>query len=212
MPPAQPRPEGIPYGAPADIATTKAMADNLPQNAVFSGFAISRDQMPFVALLPMLGGNVRVGLEDNLYLKRGVLASNSELVEKAGRILTDIGCRILGPEDVRTKLNLVKHEYCGEIDYMVGERVLRPVVPVCDFPPEDDVSVVKTALCLGGGVIGSGWAARFALRQIDTFQHHPRIQNLILFSDKGLKCVRSTKIKIILVSGVLRVGRLSEQY
>lgn len=99
---------GIPYGAPADIASTKAMVDNLPPNAVFSGFAISRNQMPFVAAMPLLGGNVRVGLEDNLYLSRGVLATNEQLVARAKLILESMGFEVIGPEEVRKKLKLVK--------------------------------------------------------------------------------------------------------
>jgi uncharacterized protein (DUF849 family) len=102
---------GIPYGAPPDVTTAKAMADNLPPNAVFSGFAIGRNQMPFAALMPQLGGNVRVGLEDNLYLERGKLATNAQLVTRAKEILERMGCKVLGPEEVRKKLGLVKHEY-----------------------------------------------------------------------------------------------------
>ena len=72
---------GIPYGAPDDPATLLAMVNRLPPDAVFSAFSIGRMQLPFVALAPLLGGNVRVGLEDNLYLARGRLATNAELVD-----------------------------------------------------------------------------------------------------------------------------------
>ena len=74
---------GIPYGAPDDLATLLAMVNRLPPNAVFSTFSIGRMQLPFVALAPLVGANVRVGLEDNLYLERGRLATNAELVERA---------------------------------------------------------------------------------------------------------------------------------
>ncbi len=97
---------GIPYGAPADLGTFLAMVARLPTGAVWSAFAISRMQMPFVAAAVLAGGNVRVGLEDNLYLDRGVFASNGELVTRAIEILERMGCRILGPEEVRARLGL----------------------------------------------------------------------------------------------------------
>lgn len=104
---------GIPGGAPADVKLTSAMVDMLPESAIFSGFAISRNEMPFVALLPLLGGNVRVGLEDNLYKSRGQLATNEELVTKAKNICEEMGCKVLGPAAVREKLGLIKNEYKG---------------------------------------------------------------------------------------------------
>jgi len=97
---------GIPYGAPADIGALKAMADQLPPDAVWSAFAISRMQMPFVAAAALLGGNVRVGLEDNLYLEKGVFASNAQLVERAREILERMGARVLGPDGARARLGL----------------------------------------------------------------------------------------------------------
>ena len=99
---------GIPYGAPDDPATLLAMVNRLPANAVFSAFSIGRMQLPFVALAPLLGGNVRVGLEDNLYLSRGRLATNAELVERAVSILEAMNVRVLGPAEVREKLKLKK--------------------------------------------------------------------------------------------------------
>ncbi len=99
---------GIPYGAPVDLLTMQAMAARLPEGCIWSGFAIGRMQMPFVAAAALLGGNVRVGLEDNLYLDKGVFASNGELVERAREILERLGCRILGPADVRERLALEK--------------------------------------------------------------------------------------------------------
>jgi uncharacterized protein (DUF849 family) len=97
---------GIPYGAPADLGTLLAMVSRLPRGAVFSAFAIGRLQLPFAALAPVVGGNVRVGLEDNLYLSRGRLATNAELVERAVGLLEGIGVRVLGPDEVRDKLSL----------------------------------------------------------------------------------------------------------
>jgi uncharacterized protein (DUF849 family) len=97
---------GIPYGAPEDPATLLAMVARLPPGAVFSTFAIGRMQLPYAALAPIVGGNVRVGLEDNLYLERGRLATNAELVERAVGILEGMNVRVLGPAEVREKLSL----------------------------------------------------------------------------------------------------------
>jgi uncharacterized protein (DUF849 family) len=97
---------GIPYGAPDDLPTLLAMVNRLPPGAVFSAFSIGRMQIPFVAMAVLAGGNVRVGLEDNLYLSRGRLASNGELVERAVHILEGMNVRVLGPDEVREKLSL----------------------------------------------------------------------------------------------------------
>ena len=97
---------GIPYGAPDDLGTVLAMVNRLPENAVYSAFSIGRMELPFVALAPQIGANVRVGLEDNLYLSRGRRATNGELVARAVEILERINVRVLGPEEVREKLAL----------------------------------------------------------------------------------------------------------
>ena len=86
---------GIPYGVPADVGHLLAMVNALPENCNWGSFAISRMQMPWVAQSILLGGNVRVGLEDNLYLSKGVYASNAQLVEKARTIIEAMGARIL---------------------------------------------------------------------------------------------------------------------
>ena len=99
---------GIPYGAPDDPGTLMALVNQLPPNSVFSGFSIGRNQLPYTALMAMAGGNVRVGLEDNIYLERGVLATNGQLVERARTILEAMNVKLLGPEEVRTKLKLQK--------------------------------------------------------------------------------------------------------
>ena len=99
---------GIPYGAPDDPLTTMAMVHQLPAGAVFSGFSISRNQLPFVAMAALAGGNCRVGLEDNLYIAKGQFASNGALVERAAQVLTGMGARLLGPAEVRAKLKLTK--------------------------------------------------------------------------------------------------------
>ena len=97
---------GIPYGFPAETGHLMAMVNAMPAGAVWSSFAISRMQMPWVAQSILLGGNVRVGLEDNLYLSRGVYASNAQLVEKARLIIEAMGARILTPAQVRERLKL----------------------------------------------------------------------------------------------------------
>ena len=96
----------IPYGAPADTRTMAAMVDLLPPDAAWAAFAISRMEMPIVAQSVLLGGNVRVGLEDNLYLRRGVFASNAQLVEKAVALVDALGARTLTASEARAKLGL----------------------------------------------------------------------------------------------------------
>ena len=100
---------GIPYGAPDDPSTLMAMVNQLPTGATFSAFSIGRNQLPYVAMAVLAGGNVRVGLEDNLYLKKGVLASNAQLVERAVTILSAFNVTIMSPDEVRKKLKLRKH-------------------------------------------------------------------------------------------------------
>ena len=97
---------GIPYGAPDDPTTLLALVSRLPPGAVFSAFSIGRMQLPYVAMATLAGGNVRVGLEDNIYLSRGVLAGNGALVERAVRILESMNVNLLGPDEVRERLQL----------------------------------------------------------------------------------------------------------
>jgi uncharacterized protein (DUF849 family) len=99
---------GIPYGAPDDPGTLLAMVNQLPAGTIWSAFSIGRMELPYVAMAVLAGGNVRVGLEDNLYLERGVLASNAQLVERAVAILEAMNVRVLGPDEVRDKLHLKK--------------------------------------------------------------------------------------------------------
>ena len=99
---------GIPWGAPADVGVLKACVDMLPPGSNWTAFAISRNQMAFAAQAVMLGGHVRVGLEDNLYLSRGVFASNAQLVERARNIVESLGARVLSPDEARDKFGLVK--------------------------------------------------------------------------------------------------------
>ena len=97
---------GIPYGAPDDPGTLLAMVNQLPPGTHWSAFSIGRMQFPYVAMAVLAGGNVRVGLEDNLYLERGVHASNADLVARAVEILRAMNVRILGPVEVREQLAL----------------------------------------------------------------------------------------------------------
>ena len=99
---------GIPYGAPATTAAMKTMSEMLPEGANWTAFGISRHQMPMVAQAVLLGGNVRVGLEDNLYLERGKFASNGQLVEKAVKIVEMLGAKVAGPDAAREKFKLNK--------------------------------------------------------------------------------------------------------
>ena len=99
---------GIPWGAPDDIATLMALVGGVPKGWIFSAFSIGRNQLPYVAMAVLAGGNVRVGLEDNLWLGKGQLATNGDLVERAVQIVTGLGARVLSAGEVRTKLNLMK--------------------------------------------------------------------------------------------------------
>lgn len=97
---------GIPYGAPDDPTTLLSMVGQLPPGAIFSAFSIGRMQLAYVAMAVLAGGNVRVGLEDNLYLAKGRPATNGNLVERAVGILEGMNVRLLGPDEVRAKLRL----------------------------------------------------------------------------------------------------------
>lgn len=97
---------GIPYGAEATTETMLTMRNLLPKNAMWASFAIGRMEMPFVAQAVLLGGHVRVGLEDNIYLDRGVLASNGDLVTRAKEIIERMGAKTLSPAEARKKLKL----------------------------------------------------------------------------------------------------------
>lgn len=99
---------GVPWGSPDDIATFMALVNNLPPDWNFSAFSIGRNQLPYAALAVLAGGNIRVGLEDNLWLGKGQLATNAQLVERAVQVAEGMGCRIIGPDEVREKLKLTK--------------------------------------------------------------------------------------------------------
>ena len=101
---------GIPWGAPDDLNTFMAMVNNLPEDWIHSAFSLGKHQMAYVAAAILSGGNVRVGLEDNLWLKRGTLATNAQLVEKARSIIESMGVAIMTPQEVRNELNLMKRE------------------------------------------------------------------------------------------------------
>lgn len=97
---------GIPWGAPAEPGVLQAMVNMLPQGAQWASFALGRMQMPWVTQSILLGGHVRVGLEDNLYLGKGVKATNGQLVERAVRITESLGSRVATPDEARAKLGL----------------------------------------------------------------------------------------------------------
>ncbi len=100
---------GVPWGAPPDINTFMAMVNNIPDGWTFSAFGIGRKQLDYVALATIAGGNVRVGLEDNLYLGRGQLATNADLVTRAVQIVESLGHSVKGPDEVRADLQLTAH-------------------------------------------------------------------------------------------------------
>jgi len=99
---------GVPWGAPDDLNAFMAMVNNVPDDWTFSAFGLGRHQMAYVAASVLAGGNVRVGLEDNLWLDKGVLAENWQLVERAGTIIENMGARVIGPAQVREQLGLTK--------------------------------------------------------------------------------------------------------
>jgi len=99
---------GIPWGAPNDLNTFMSMVNNTPDDWTFSAFSIGRDQMPYVATAMLAGGNVRVGLEDNIWLRKGELATNAQLVEKAATIVENLGASLMTPAQVRERLSLNK--------------------------------------------------------------------------------------------------------
>lgn len=99
---------GIPWGAPDDLNTFMAMVNNVPAQWTWSAFSIGRQQMPYVAASVLAGGNVRVGLEDSLWLDKGVHATNAQLVKRAANIIENLGAKIMTPAQVRQKLSLQK--------------------------------------------------------------------------------------------------------
>ena len=100
---------GIPYGAPADTGLLHAMVNLLPEGAEFTSFALGRNQMKWVAQSVLLGGHVRVGLEDNLYLSKGVKATNAQLVERAAGIIGDLGETVATPDEARDILQIERN-------------------------------------------------------------------------------------------------------
>lgn len=99
---------GIPWGTPDDLNTFMAMVNNIPAGWHFSAFSIGRNAIPYPAAAVLAGGNVRVGLEDNIYLDKGVLASNGTLVERAVTIVEGMGSRVITPAEARQRLKLQK--------------------------------------------------------------------------------------------------------
>ena len=135
---------GIPWGAPPDVGIFKASVEMLPKGANFTAFAISRNQIAFAAQSVLLGGHVRVGLEDNLYLERGVFATNPQLVERAGTIVELMGAKVVGPDAAREK-----SAWRSGVEQR-ATAVGRPT----------SLSAVANFTVVGTGVIGAGWAAR----------------------------------------------------
>ena len=99
---------GTRWGLPTTPETLIYMKNLLPKDANWAAFGIARMQMPMVAQAVLLGGNVRVGLEDNLYLSRGVFATNGQLVERAKSIIEYLGFEVATPDEAREILNIPK--------------------------------------------------------------------------------------------------------
>jgi len=97
---------GVKYGVSATTRGMIAMCDMLPENCVWGAFGIGAHQMPMVAQSVLMGGNVRVGLEDNLYLEKGIPATNAQLVERAVEIIERLGSNVSTVSDARRALNL----------------------------------------------------------------------------------------------------------
>ena len=104
---------GVPWGAPDDLNTFMAMVNNVPEDWTFSAFSLGRNQMAYAAAAVLAGGHVRVGLEDNLWLDKGALATNAQLVERAVGIVERMGARVMTPSELRAKLGLVKRAPVG---------------------------------------------------------------------------------------------------
>ena len=99
---------GIPWGAPDDLNTFMAMVNNIPADWIFSAFSIGRNALAYPAAAILAGGNVRAGLEDNIYLTKGVPADNAQLVEKAVAVVENMGAKVIDAPAVREKLKLNK--------------------------------------------------------------------------------------------------------
>jgi uncharacterized protein (DUF849 family) len=97
---------GIPFGAEGTTRNVVTMFDAMPTGVAWGAFGIGRQEMPMLAQSVIMGGNARVGLEDNLYLERGVLASNAQLVERAKEIVERLGSKLATPEEARKQLDL----------------------------------------------------------------------------------------------------------
>jgi len=117
---------GVKWAAPATPETMLYMRSLLPAGASWAGFGIGRAQMPMVAQAVLLGGNVRVGLEDNLYLERGVFATNGQLIERARRIIHDVGEEVATPQEARELLHLRgSASNAGSVNALAANRLPR---------------------------------------------------------------------------------------
>jgi uncharacterized protein (DUF849 family) len=112
---------GVKWGAEGSTANMKAMVDNLPSGANWAAFGLGANEMPMAAQAALLGGNIRVGLEDNIYLEKGVLATNVQLVERARKIVELMGASIQSPAQARESLGLKKHDTLVELANVVDK-------------------------------------------------------------------------------------------
>jgi uncharacterized protein (DUF849 family) len=101
---------GVKWGAEGLTRNMQTMVDNLPEGANWAAFGLGANEMPMAAQAALMGGHVRVGLEDNLYLAKGKPATNAQLVDRARSIVEMMGASIQTPEEARKTLGLRKLE------------------------------------------------------------------------------------------------------
>ena len=153
-----------------------SMVNNLPAGWTFSAFSISRNQLPYVALAILAGGNVRVGLEDNIWLEKGVLATNADLVGRAVAIAENMGVRVLGPEAVREKLSLPKAPVAGRRTSRLVRRSVHPAASTRHVPGRRSVSSGDAPQVPAASVHGASYAVDRTVGRADRFlNRRPRI-------------------------------------
>ena len=101
---------GVNGGISGTLRDFVFLRNSIPADATYTVAGVGRFEFPLATAAIIDGGHVRVGLEDNLYLEKGVFASNAQLVEKAIRIIDEIGYTPMTPSETREKLKLVKHK------------------------------------------------------------------------------------------------------
>ena len=158
---------GIRWGAPDDLNTFMAMVNNVPAGWTFSAFSIGRNALAYPAAAVLAGGNVRVGLEDNLYIGKGQLAHKCATRGKSRGRRDGHGRPDHGSAG-------------GPREAQAGEALRRPTMSSTSAPTKS-LAPISRAACIGGGVIGGGWIARFLLAGVDVrvFDPHPEAERIV---------------------------------